>query len=1250
MTATFTQTPSELSVLETLTVRRIRELAREANLQIRGATKAELTASFVDTKRLSFRKLLVKLGRDELRNACTKHGLDAGGRGRQALTQRLLEAHGEYSSVPAPAIFTGAAVDRAVPTVGDTVLARHRKWLVDEIIPPPSEGDATWLTLTCLDDDNRGATLGVLWELELGARVIGEESLELEKATKLDPPRHFAAYLNTMRWQSVSAADKNQFQSPFRAGIEILAHQLTPLSKALALPRANLFIADDVGLGKTIEAGLVLQELELRQRVDFSLIICPTSVTLQWQKEMDQRFGLRFEVYTRDFVLLRKQERGFGVNPWTTHPRFILSYSLLRRPEYLEPLLAYLRTLNRGSARARKSLLILDEAHTAAPASQSRYAVDSRTTHTVREIASRFENRLFLSATPHNGHSNSFSALLEILDPQRFARGVPISGPDELDPIMVRRLKKDLRQLTSALRFPTRKVIRIGLKAASSKNTKRWQVDFGGTQKWECSDSSDSSIGTEIDLANELAEYSSLFDTLPKKARLPLINLQKRLLSSVNAFYRTLEVHASSTVVRLLDDSVEASDPEDSAIAESDAESPLGLDDHTADVQEDIAISTGSRAMLKTAPARALALLDSMKKRASVLRRAPDAKMQALLEWIRRHQCEAAGVEQTKKLSADARLWSGQRVLIFTEYTDTRTYIRDQLRSAIEHTDRGDDRILQLYGGMPEDKRAYVQHAFNSHPDEHPMRILIATDAAREGLNLQAHCADLFHYDIPWNPSRMEQRNGRIDRTLQPSPEVRCHYFVYEDRTEDAVLDRVVRKAEIIHAELGSLGEVVSEKITDALKDGIVAGTLQRVERAIPAEGESESQRNVERELESTRKREVLRSEIDAASAVYESSKKRFGFHSRELRDAINVGLELLGTEALQPVSGQKKATAGKARYILPSLPPDWSATLDPMRPPLDPAIDSERASASNTASEKQTGSKQNHFKYGQKPPPRPVVFEAEEVLAEESVHLHLEHPFVKRLLSRFLAQGFGAHDLSRVSAIAVPDAGFTHAIAIGRLCLFGQGAARLHDSILYATARVYHKLEGKGAQQALALQVDALDKVESERAWQTLQTELERASHDPTQHGLERFSGTLQTELLGCAQPIMQKLLEDLRNKANAEAHEVSAKLAHRAEEESAALSDILRKQRDAIHQTLERSGKSARERLGFRESTELAAVDEEQVKQLERDREYLKNRLEKLKKELEREPLELKTLYEVKLKRFEPLGLIFLYPKVKL
>jgi superfamily II DNA/RNA helicase len=143
-----------------------------------------------------------------------------------------------------------------------------------------------------------------------------------------------------------------------------------------------------------------------------------------------------------------------------------------------------------------------------------------------------------------------------------------------------------------------------------------------------------------------------------------------------------------------------------------------------------------------------------------------DGRIHQLIEWIRKHQCPDLGTAGAK--------WLERRVIIFTEYTDTKRYLEQQLTEAIAGSDLENQRLDSFHGGMGgEQRRERVKAAFNSDPSQHPLRILIATDAAREGINLQNHCADLFHFDIPWNPSRMEQRNGRIDRKLQREAVVR---------------------------------------------------------------------------------------------------------------------------------------------------------------------------------------------------------------------------------------------------------------------------------------------------------------------------------------------------------------------------------------------------------------------------------------------------------------------------------------------
>src|SRR5262249_49178909 len=153
------------------------------------------------------------------------------------------------------------------------------------------------------------------------------------------------------------------------------------------------------------------------------------------------------------------------------------------------------------------------------------------------------------------------------------------------------------------------------------------------------------------------------------------------------------------------------------------------------------------------------------------------AKTRRLIDWLRANLCPGlAPFGHPAKGSAP--IWNDRRVLIFTENREgTKRYLKTIIEQAIEGTDRADKRIEVIDGLTSSARRKEIQRRFNTDPAKDPLRILLATDAAREGLNFQAHCADLFHFDLPWNPGRIEQRNGRIDRKLQLADEMSCHYF-----------------------------------------------------------------------------------------------------------------------------------------------------------------------------------------------------------------------------------------------------------------------------------------------------------------------------------------------------------------------------------------------------------------------------------------------------------------------------------------
>ncbi|WP_437303789.1 DISARM system SNF2-like helicase DrmD [Sorangium sp. So ce388] len=1150
--------PSTRSVLLTLSRPRLMALGQALAIAVPpSGTREQQADALLNAATLRFRELLARLGRDELKIACRAHGLDDGSRARPELAARLLQAHGAAESAPPPPIFVAHQPPRYAPRPGDIVSARHRQWLVEGVVAPPAEGNSTLVRLVCLDDDNQGRPLEVLWELELGARVLHPEAHGLGDIARIDPPRHFAAYLHALKWSAVTATDAKLFQAPFRAGIKLMDHQLTPLRKALQLPRANLFIADDVGLGKTIEAGLVAQELLLRQRIDFILIACPASVCLQWRDEMEKRFGLHFEVMSRPFVGRRRQERGFAVNPWNTHTRFILSHALLRRPEYRDRLLQHL------GDRAPKSLLILDEAHVAAPASSSRYAVDSRITDVVRDIAPRFENRLFLSATPHNGHSNSFSSLLEILDPQRFTRGVPVRGQKQLDAVMVRRLKEDLRKL-GVEQFPIRRLLRIEL-----------------AQEGE--------TFAELELARLLAEYTELVRPAHGQGKLVFINLQKRLLSSVEAFARTLEAHHRAVALGRSKTSVQVSLFSD--------EDEYGIDDDAIDQADESSVETASRALTPGGHARKL--LDRMRSLAQQNRGAADAKVRWLLDWIRKNQCPAAQVGGVApRAPREGRKWTDRRVLLFTEYGDTKRYLQQLLQAAIDGTDRADERILVLHGGMGDEQREEVQRAFNAPPEDHPVRILIATDAAREGVNLQGHCADLFHFDIPWNPARLEQRNGRIDRLQQGSPEVRCHYFIYPERIEDLILKALVAKVDTIQRELGSIGSVLLDRLDGVLEDGIGAATLSQLTAVEEAGGLKET---ASIELESERgDLRKLREEIEEAGAILNRSRKVMDFDPVLLRETLDVGLELSGAPRLKAAS-----VPDAEAWTVPELPESWQPTLDTLRPPRR---------------------RDEPFWEFRKRPPQPIVFRPPTRMSSALSHLHLQHPFVQRVLGRFLSQGYSAHDLSRVTVVRTRHDSLTRVIAFGRLSLFGSGATRLHDQLVSVAARW---IDGKEAEiSPFAEEADrkAIEMLEQVLAESPKLTEVSEGN---------------QKRVLGAAPTLFAALWPHIRDEADALAHDAERMLGQRGAEESEAMRKILVAQRAAIHDEIAR-----RAQMTF---DDLQNFDKREEEQLRKERQHMDERLSRIDEETEREPRQIEALYRVALRRLEPVGLVVLWPETR-
>jgi hypothetical protein len=859
---------------------------------------------------------------------------------------------------------------------------------------------------------------------------------------------------------------------------------------------------------------------------------------------------------------------------------------------YAAPLRDWLDNLRPGS------LLILDEAHHAAPSSGAKYAIDSRITRAVRDLAPRFEHRLFLSATPHNGHSNSFSALLEILDPHRFTRGVKVVKAN-LDEAMVRRLKEDIRKIAGGL--PERVVK---------------QIDIDGLPN----------DAPELALSRLLNEYRSVRQehmegaTKRKQAEAALLisGLQQRLLSSVEAFARTLKVH-KRTMERHWEKRAEL------AAKETRSAKQLALlsgeidgDDERAELTEgelaaieDAQFEASTAATAEggdqTSMAEEKKLLDQMETVAEQARGVPDARVSYLIKWIRDNMCP--GVRLPGERPAEAHsLWNSLRVLIFTEYEDTKRYLVNILRAAVSGTDLAKNRIEVFHGPTPADKREQIKRAFNAPPDKHPVRILVATDAAREGLNLQAHCWNLFHFDVPWNPSRLEQRNGRIDRKLQDAPEVYCHYFVYTQRPEDRVLQALVRKTKTIREELGSLSQVLESRLAETLRGGIRHDLAERMAEDIDqADLDPEKRRTTEEELEDVRQRqEQLTEQVNILQRRVEEASKWIGLDMEVLRDTLSCSLEMLGAEALEP-SEKPEDPDEPDRFVFPSLEsrlgsdPTWVTTLDTLRAlPED-------------------GKK--GFQWRKEAPIRPVVFGAPKGVDDSVVQLHLHHRIVQRLLGRFLAQGFVHHDLSRACLVQSQD-NVPRVVLLGRLSLYGPGAARLHEEILTVTARWSAPTSRKEALRPYAREAEA----------RTLDL-LETALAPSDKHIL---SQDMQEQFLEAIPADVEQLLPHLQQRGEDGKAAAEKALAERGETEAANMRRILEDQKKRV--LIE---------LGKNVDRQLSLFDhEEERRQYESNRRYWERWIANVEDDLVAEPARILSFYKVGSYRIEPVGIAYLVP----
>jgi len=595
---------------------------------------------------------------------------------------------------------------------------------------------------------------------------------DLASLTIVDPQHSYAGDGRLLRLglQAYALGIAYEFDPYFGLSIsrvDPLPHQLEAIyDYLLKLPRVRFLLADDAGAGKTIMSGLLIRELELRGLAERILIVCPANLAFQWQRELKEKFDT-------NFLVMRGQDirEQFGVNQWLERKRVITSLDLAKRADILP-----------GLRQVQWDLVIVDEAHRMSASDDSHKSLRYRLGELLRDTT---DHMLLLTATPHKGDPENFSLFLQLLDADAFAdvKSIRQAMDQRRAPFYLRRTKEAM------VYFPERQ--EDGTWAAKPIFTKRipHTVDFAID-------------GTEFELYRDVTRFvkreSARAAAQGEDPRARAIGFlmslyQRRLASSTRAMRRSLENRAR----RLEDGLKRAQDLARQAPPE--LPDPDELDEMEDDERERL------EAMLE-----AITLAGSAD------------QVRHEVEELRRLAVQAQGVEESgteaklsklKKLLHEEGFFdhSDQRLLLFTEFKDTLDYLMERLQS-------WGFRVGCIHGGMKSGSRDEPGTRLHAEQQfrEGDIQILVATEAAGEGINLQV-CNILFNYDIPWNPNRLEQRMGRIHRYGQRK-DCLIFNFVATNTIEGRVLQRLHEKLQEIRDALDddSVFNVVGEVLPAA--------------------------------------------------------------------------------------------------------------------------------------------------------------------------------------------------------------------------------------------------------------------------------------------------------------------------------------------------------------------------------------------------------------------------------------------------
>ena len=561
---------------------------------------------------------------------------------------------------------------------------------------------------------------------------------------------------------------------PFRSfgniAVEPRAYQLVPLLMALRLTTVRLLIADDVGIGKTIEAGLIARELIDRGEVARLAVLCPPHLVEQWQGELQNRFNLQAVALTSASASRIERDLPHGVGLFDQHPIVVVSLDYIKSERHREHFLSI-----------APECIIVDEAHTCASSGagkQLRFEL-------LQRLAKGAERHLLLlTATPHSGDEAAFYNLLSLLDPAFVGLQSRTSADDPLRQQLARHFVQRRR-----------------------KDIVEWQA--------ETHDGRGFARRMKTELTYKLTgDWGAFFDAVQTYCREMAESVEQTQQGSARLIW-----YATLALLRCVASSPAAAVKALSTRLEGKA-AALGADED--DLLEDDRLHDGSADDLHGNDLEPAGQLDETH---TALQDAP--RLQALIAEAQR----LSGKAGDPKLAAliahmEGLVKDGYAPVVFCRYVATAHYVAAELKKHFPKV------LVDVVTGelSPEERRAKVEGMEEGEGAQG--RILVATDCLSEGINLQHIFTAVVHYDLAWNPTRHEQREGRVDRFGQQAPEVRCTMLYGQDNPVDGfVLNVILRKGEAIQKELGVLVPMPEDKqrINQAL---IKAALMKRENRS----------------------------------------------------------------------------------------------------------------------------------------------------------------------------------------------------------------------------------------------------------------------------------------------------------------------------------------------------------------------------------------------------------------------------------